>query len=95
VTDAGGPHLFPDRVPAWYVHTTDSVVLAGPFAGEAGARMAGTRVAVRMAATMRQDGGSSSLTDVRARVAKLRIGYGLRPKPDGRFEAVPPEDPGV
>jgi hypothetical protein len=79
-------------VPAWYVHTTDSVVLAGPFAGEAGARMAGTRVAVRMAATMRQDGGASSAADVRARVSKLRIGYGLRPKPHGRFEAVAAEE---
>jgi hypothetical protein len=89
MTPAPGPRTAPDSVPAWYVHTTDAIVLAGPFAGEFAAQTACSRYAARLADSMRRDGGPSSPADVRECVARLRVGYGLRPKPHGRFEAVP------
>ena len=85
---AAGPHQFPDRVPAWYVYTVDGVVVAGPFSAEAGARTAGARIAMRMAETMRRDGGASAPADIRLRVERLRVGFGLLPQPHGRFQAV-------
>jgi hypothetical protein len=88
VAYAAGPHQFPDRIPAWYVYTDDAVVLAGPFSAEAGARTAGARIAMRMAEAMRRDGGASAPADIRRRVDRLRVGFGLRPAPDGKFEAV-------
>jgi hypothetical protein len=89
MTPVPGPRAFPDRVPAWYIHTTDAVVLGGPFPVESAARTACTRFAAGLAASMRRDGGPSSPDDVRECVARLRVGYGLRPKPHGLFEAVP------
>jgi hypothetical protein len=89
VAYAAGPHQFPDRIPAWYVFTLDAVVLAGPFSAEAGARTAGARLAMRMAEAMRRDGGPAGPADIQARVGRLRVGFGVRPPPDGRFEASP------
>jgi hypothetical protein len=91
VAYAAGPHQFPDRIPAWYVYTSDAVVLAGPFSAEAGARTAGARIAMRVAEAMRRDGGPAGPEDIRARVEQLRVGFGLRPPPEGKFEAVAPE----
>jgi hypothetical protein len=85
VTYIAGQHLFPDRVPGWYVHTTDSMIVAGPFSDVSAAQLAGTRIAMRMAERMRRDGGACRAADVRARVDRLRVGYGLRPASDGRF----------
>jgi Fatty acid desaturase len=90
---APGPRTSPDCVPAWYVHTSDAFVLAGPFAGEVAARVAYVRLAARLGESMRRDGGPSTAADVDACVAKLRVGYGLRPKPDGRFKAVSADNP--
>ena len=80
-------------MPAWYLHTTDAVVLAGPFTGEAAARMACARYATKVGEWMRRDGGPSTDEDVRACVAKLHVGYGVRPEPHGRFQPVFPTDP--
>jgi hypothetical protein len=88
-----GPRTYPERVPAWYLHSTEGVVLAGPFAAEAAARVARVRFAARLGDAMRRDGGPSSAADVEACVAKLRIGFGIRPEPHGRFKAVPQEAP--
>jgi hypothetical protein len=81
--------MYPDRIPAWYVHTLDGSVLAGPFSTEEGARTAGARLAMRMAEAMRRDGGACGPADIRRRVAGLRVGFGLRPQPHGTFEAAP------
>ena len=76
-------------MPAWYVHSTDAVVLAGPFGGEAAAELARARYAAKVGDSMRRDGGPCSAADVRACVAKLRVGFGVLPEPHGRFLAVP------
>jgi hypothetical protein len=89
---APGPRTSPDRVPAWYLHTADAIVLAGPFAGESAARIAFVRYAARLEESMRRDGGPCSAADIQACVAKLRVGYGVRPEPDRRFLAVSRDD---
>src|SRR3954462_3945927 len=86
---APGPRTSPDRVPAWYVHSAEAVVLAGPFGGEAAAQIACARYAAKLEESMRRDGGPCSAADVEACVARLRVGYGGRPEPHGRFQAVP------
>lgn len=73
--------------PAWYVHTDQGVMLAGPFDTEAEARTAGNDAAARLRAGMRRDRQFTE-ADVRARVAALRVGFGTTTYPHGGFVAV-------
>lgn len=71
--------------------TDQGVVGAGPFESEANARAAGNTIAAELRESMRRDrlpGGRRrySEADISARVAALRVGYGVRVHPHGGFE---------
>ena len=87
-----GPRSSPDRVPAWYLHSVDAVVLAGPFPSELVAQLACAHFARKLGVSMRRNGGPCTAADIHACVAKLRVGYGVRPEPHGRFQVVSWED---
>lgn len=80
-----GPHQYRyDLAAAWWVHTDQGVVLAGPFPDEAAARAAGNEVAGRLRASMRQERYAERV--IGQRVAALRVGRGTRQWPYGWFD---------
>ncbi len=79
-----GPHQFDRRDPAWFVHTDQGVVLAGPFADEASARVGGNQVAANLRAAMRRERYTER--QVAERVVALRVSLGTRHWPCGWFE---------
>lgn len=80
-----GPHQFRPGEPAWYVHTDQGVVLAGPLPDEETARIRGNQVADELRASMRRDRYSERA--VAERVRALRISRGVRQWPAGLFQA--------
>lgn len=70
----------------WYCHTDQGVCLDGPYSTESEVRQAGNAVAAELRASMRRENYSER--DIAARVRALRIGYGRKSHPHGRFEAV-------
>lgn len=84
-----GPHQFdPRRDPAWWVHTDQGVVLAGPFSCEAQARAGGNEVAAQLRAAMRRERYSERA--ITARVRALRIGFAVRTWPHGGIAIASP-----
>lgn len=80
-----GPHQYGrEGGPAWWIHTDQDVVLAGPFPDESAARAGGNHVADQLRAAMRRERyGEATIGE---RVAVLRIGFGIRQWPYGWFE---------
>ncbi len=70
----------------WYDHTDQGIGMSERLDDEATARTRGNEIATELRASMRREGASEAA--VRARVAALRVGYGRRDHPWGRFEAI-------
>lgn len=80
-----GPHQYRWNIPAWYVHTDQGVVLAGPLPDELTARIRGNQVAAELRAAMRRERYSER--QVAERIRALRISRGIRQWPAGLFQA--------
>lgn len=74
------------RAAAWHVHTTDGLIVSGPHDTEDQAKAAGNEFAADLRASMRRENYSEA--KIKARVAALRVGYGLATHPNGWFEPV-------
>jgi hypothetical protein len=79
------------RPPAWYVHTDQGVLLAGPYPDEQTARAHGNRLPTQIRAGMRREGHTEPAIAERAQA--LRVSLGTTEPPHGEFRVRRPHAP--
>jgi hypothetical protein len=79
-----GPDRQVDRPPAWFVTTEQGVILAGPYLTRAEAEWAHAEVVNHLETELARAGRPGRF--IARRIAAVRVSFGLRSWPHGRFE---------